>query len=114
MILFQSVVEPVLTAVRTHIAHLVSLWAFLTGSDRDAALGKKRFLRVEVESMEIYPQHSYEASFLAPTSGFSLCLPSLLSTASSGACSIALPGTLRTQRQEQAHGARSGEDRAPG
>lgn len=75
LILFQSVVEPVLTAVRTHIAHLVSLLAFLTGSDRDAALGKKRFLLVEVESMGIYPQLSYEASFLAPISGFSLVYP---------------------------------------
>lgn len=74
LILFQSVVEPVLTAVCTHTSHLVSFLAFLLDSNKDAALGKRKFLLVEAVSIQIYPQLSYEDSFLVHVSGFSLHL----------------------------------------
>lgn len=94
LISFQSVVEPVLTAVCTHTSNLVSFLAFLTDSNRDAALGKKRFLLVEAASIQIYPQLPYEGSFLVHVSGFSLHLFSPLE-AQVPLASRSLPGMLR-------------------
>ena len=72
-ILHQSVVEPVLIAVRTHASILVSFLALLTESNRNAT-GKKSML-AEVDSIQIYPQLSLESSLLALAPGFSLHLP---------------------------------------